>query len=138
MLALAANVASVLLLLRYKDGDASAFGLAVLPQRRDWQRRRVGSRARGVEHHFGLARPAGGRNHGGAIPGVVDPDPATGLAGISGRSADGVTGMNVKAIVYALTSAALFGPRHSRQGVVRESAVRVLRICFSPLGQGER
>ena len=64
VLALAANAASVLLLMRYKGRRQRSFGLAMLAQRRDRQCRRDDRRGRGVADRHALARPDRCRHHG--------------------------------------------------------------------------
>ena len=85
VLALTANLALVLMLMRYKDGCQCAVGLAVFAQRRDRQSRGDDRRTRGVEYVDGVARPGGGRAHGRNLSQLLRADPKAGLGGVPHR-----------------------------------------------------
>ena len=81
-LALVANLTSVLLLLKFRDGHANIrFGLALQPQRRCWQSRRDLSGKRRVGHWDGMARPHRRRHHGDPVLLVVGADRSSSRGG---------------------------------------------------------
>jgi hypothetical protein len=91
-LALGANLASVLVLAKYKDGDANVRSVwlcsrndAIGNVADDRGRRRVG-------HGNEMARPDRGGDHGRAVPVVLVPDPAPVVAGTHAeRRTGGIT-----------------------------------------------
>ena len=86
VLALTANLASVLMLMRYKDGDANVRSVW-LCSRNDaiGNRRGDDRRARGVEYVDGVARPGGGRAHGRNLSQLLRANPKAGLGGVPHR-----------------------------------------------------
>ncbi len=120
-LALAANVASVLLLVKYKDGDANVtLGVAVLAQRRHRQRGRHDRGRGGLGDRDQVAGPDRRGDHGGPVPHVVGEDPQTGARRIAQRS----TGRRFIARTSPLSGKGRGGPvycsrDHDRAGAVR-------------------
>ena len=83
MLALAANLTSVLLLRPYKDGDANVRSVW-LCSRNDAIGNMfvIAARARGVGYDDGLARSSGGGRDGGGLSHFVGANPAASVGGI--------------------------------------------------------
>ena len=88
VLALVANLASVLSAAALQGRRCECpFGLALLAQRRDRQRHRDGGGRSGLADIERVARSLGRGHHGGPVPDLGRPDPATGLERVSRRGA---------------------------------------------------
>jgi len=86
LLALAANLASVLLLMRYKNGDANrALGVALLAKRCDRQRRGDVCRACRLGNRQRVAGLGRSRNDGWHLPHIFGADIETGMDRIPQR-----------------------------------------------------
>ena len=85
VLALTANLASVLMLMRYKDGDANVRSVWLCSRNDAIGNVVVMIAALGCGEPNGVARPGGGRAHGRNFSQLLRADPKAGLGGIPQR-----------------------------------------------------